>query len=75
MCIFLDNIKGNESKIVFGAFTCYIHFIYHSKKKKKKEKKKEAKAGSEGGLNLLKSQLSCRQRFGQGPGFLKLDLF
>ena len=41
----------------------------------KKKKKKEAKAGSEGGLNLLKSQLSCRQRFGQGPGFLKLDLF
>lgn len=40
-----------------------------------KKKKKEAKAGSEGGLNLLKSQLSCRQRFGQGPGFLKLDLF
>ena len=53
----------------------YSLYIPFKKKKKKKEKKKEAKAGSEGGLNLLKSQLSCRQRFGQGPGFLKLDLF
>ena len=53
-----------------------IFTLYTIQKKKKKErKKKEAKAGSEGGLNLLKSQLSCRQRFGQGPGFLKLDLF